>query len=301
MPETKASRTTKTKAQHAEGEKKRPKLGAGKSSLKLGESPPPSHRGSTPRKGGGQVSSRKPKKEVTVEAERSSSPTVERPPSPLITVEEEAAPSAAPVAEPSSEDASAAALTAVREELRKAEERHASELAELRRQLAEASVVPPVQVRLNLGAALLTEPEVAKVAAVAAQAAVAASPNSSPEPTRASTSSDEPQAELARLRDELAKRDEHIHELEERLADQEHEVTVAVAAEALRGIQMMERMEKSIEKRKDREALLVGKLKDAFRGDIKQRELESRLQEVEAEATDQASEIEELRAALKER
>ena len=78
-------------------------------------------------------------------------------------------------------------------------------------------------------------------------------------------------------------------------------MTVAVAAEALRGIQMMERMEKSIEKRKDREALLVGKLKDAFRGDIKQRELESRLQEVEAEATEQASEIEELRAALKER
>ena len=175
MPETKASRTTKTKAQHAEGEKKRPKLGAGKSSLKLGESPPPSRRGSTPRRGRRPGLVAEAKKEVTVEAERSSSPTVERPPSPLITVEEEAAPSAAPAAEPSSEDASAAVLTAVREELRKAEERHASELAELRRQLAEASVVPPVQVRLNLGAALLTEPEVAKVAAVAAQAAVAAS------------------------------------------------------------------------------------------------------------------------------
>jgi hypothetical protein len=93
------------------------------------------------------------------------------------------------------------------------------------------------------------------------------------------------------LREALAESEEALHAAEDRLDERDHQVTVAVASEALRGIEMMERMEKNIEQRKDREAATLGKLKDAFRGASAQAArdemasvMATKLAEVEAEA-----------------
>ena len=102
-------------------------------------------------------------------------------------------------------------------------------------------------------------------------------------------------AEVSRLREALAESEEALHAAEDRLDERDHQVTVAVASEALRGIEMMERMEKNIEQRKDREAATLGKLKDAFRGASAQAArdemasvMATKLAEVEAEAEERS-------------
>jgi chromosome segregation ATPase len=114
--------------------------------------------------------------------------------------------------------------------------------------------------------------------------------------------------EVERLRKDLEIKQQQIKALDEQILDHDHDVTIAVASEALRGIEMMEKMEKSIEDRKGREMSLMGRLKDAVRGvqtQGKEQEWEARLASIEAETQERerrdAAEIEQLRASLAER
>ena len=112
-------------------------------------------------------------------------------------------------------------------------------------------------------------------------------------------------AEVARLHQENEAKDKLLNDSKSTIKKHEQDLTLAVAQEALRGIQMMEKMEKSIEERKGREVGLMGKLKMAMKETVANKEWEEKLAEVEAEAQERekrdATEIEELRRLLNER
>ena len=246
-------------------------------------------------------------------------------------VEEAAAAQAAAEAQAAKAADEAAAAKAAEEAataaLAQAEARHASELAEMRRQLEEASMSapaphpssPPAQGSGSEPAAITGAEEQGEAAAATAAAGGdggaggAAAPAAAPSAGSADADAlAAAVAEVSRLREALAESEEALHAAEDRLDERDHQVTVAVASEALRGIEMMERMEKNIEQRKDREAATLGKLKDAFRGASAQAArdemasvMATKLAEVEAEAEERALEdataITELREALKQR
>ena len=110
---------------------------------------------------------------------------------------------------------------------------------------------------------------------------------------------------MARLHQENEAKDKLLNDSKSTIKKHEQDLTLAVAQEALRGIQMMEKMEKSIEERKGREVGLMGKLKMAMKETVANKEWEEKLAEVEAEAQERekrdATEIEELRKLLNER
>lgn len=115
---------------------------------------------------------------------------------------------------------------------------------------------------------------------------------------------DSARAEIRHLREELQQKDELLRERDEQIEAHSTSLTVAVAAEALRGIEMMEKMERNIEERKAREASLIGRLRDSLRDAHAQRGWEAKLEAIETEAEERrrqdAEQIHTLKLALEE-